>query len=108
MILGGVPPDLVLGLGLAQINGERNRTLLRPDSAASERRFAEIVDLIVELHETGLLQLRFEGKERARYLVLAAGGAGNRQPESIAKLRELLELTPGKVEFGAVEKPPAA
>ena len=62
LILGGVPPDLVLGLGLAQINGERNRLLLRPNSAASERRFAETVDLMVQLHEAGLLQLRIEGE----------------------------------------------
>jgi hypothetical protein len=101
LILGGVPPDLVLGLGLAQINGERNRLLLRPDSAATERRFTETVDLMVELHEAGLLQLRIEGegKERVPHLVLADGRAGKVEPESIAKLRELLELTPGKVDF---------
>ena len=101
LILGGVPPDLVLGLGLAQINGERNRLLLRPNSAISERRFTETVDLMVQLHEAGLLQLRIEGegKERAPHLVLADGDAGKVEPESIAKLRELLALTPGKVDF---------
>jgi hypothetical protein len=101
LILGGVPPDLVLGLGLAQINGERNRLLLRPDSAATERRFTETVELMLELQETGLLQFRFEGegKERAAHLVLSDGRAGKVEPEGIAKLRELLELTPGKVDF---------
>jgi hypothetical protein len=101
LILGGVPPDLVLGLGLAQINGERNRLLLRPDSAATERRFTETVELMLELQEAGLLQFRFEGEgtERAAHLVLSDGRAGKAEPEGIAKLRELLELTPGKVDF---------
>ena len=101
LILGGVPPDLVLGLGIAQINGERNRLLLRPNSAASERRFTETVDLMVQLHEAGLLQLRIEGKGEARtpHLILADGRAGKVEPEGITKLRELLALTHGKVDF---------
>ena len=96
MIMGGAPPDLVLGLGLAQINSERNRLLLRPDSAVSERRFHEIVGLMVELHEAGLLQLRIEGegKERTPHLVLADVEAGKVEPEPLAQLRQLLELTP--------------
>jgi hypothetical protein len=101
LILGGAPPDLVLGLGLAQINGERNALLLRPDTAAGERRFREVVDLMVELHDAGLLQLRIEGEGKGRvpHLVLADGRAGKVEPEGLAKLRELLELTPGKVDF---------
>jgi hypothetical protein len=101
LILGGVPSDLVLGLGLAQINGERNRLLLRPDSAATERRFTETVELMLELQEAGLLQFRFEGegKERAAHLVFSDRRAGKVEPEGIAKLRELLELAPGKVDF---------
>jgi hypothetical protein len=104
LILGGAPPDLVLGLGLAQINGERNALLLRPDTAASERRFSEVVDLMVELHDAGLLQLRIEGEGKGRvpHLVLADGRAGKVEPEGLTKLRELLELAPGKVDFPLV------
>jgi hypothetical protein len=101
LILGGAPPDLVLGLGLAQINGERNALLLRPDTAGGERRFTEVLDLMVELHDAGLLQLRIEGEGKGRvpHLVLADGRAGKVEPEGLAKLRELLELAPGKVDF---------
>ena len=72
LFLGGVPADLVLMLGVGQINGIRNSFIASPGEGPGDPRFGEFVDLAVRLRATGLLQLRSEGDGSARraYLVL--------------------------------------
>jgi hypothetical protein len=100
LILAGVPPELVLGLGLHSIGGHDNEHASPGELAAAEASFTEVVALLLELQRAGRLgvQLSVRSQERVATLRIGAGAAGS--PE--ARLRQLLALPADRDTFEVV------
>ncbi len=100
MLATGGPAPLTLGLGVQSINGLRNWSPDARGIARVDATFVEVLQLIGDLRNDGVLGFRFEtgGGLRTAYLLLA--GADNGPLDARAKrLLDLLGLDPGKTSF---------
>jgi hypothetical protein len=72
MVAAGMPANLTVGLGVESINGVRNWTVDASGATRVDVRFAEILDLLGELRNDGVLGFRFDTQTGARttYLLL--------------------------------------
>ncbi len=100
MLATGGPAALTLGLGVESINGLRNWS---PDARGIGRvdaTFVEVLQLIGDLRNDGLLGFRFEveGGRRTAHLLLADGDQSPPDART-ARLRALLDLDPGMTSF---------
>jgi hypothetical protein len=98
MLAAGAPADLTLGLGVQSINGLRNWTVDSRGRTRVDAAFAEVVDLIGDLRQDGVLGFRFDtqGGRRIAYLLLAEEEA--RGPR-VRRLVKLLDLDPSITSF---------
>jgi hypothetical protein len=100
MLATGGPAALTLGLGLQSINGLRNWSPDTRGIARVDATFVEVLQLIGDLRNDGLLGFRFEtgGGLRTAYLLLAR--ADDQPLDGRARrLLDLLGLDPGKTSF---------
>lgn len=102
LIQGGVPADLVLGLGVSQVNGIRNSFIAQPGEGAGDPRFGELVDLAVALRAAGLLQLRSEGEGPARRPHLVLADAPGQAGDQARRLGTLLGQDGARRDFALV------
>ena len=96
LIASGTPPDLVLGLLVAQINGIRNDLLGPEDVKGRPTVFRELLALAVKLHAAAVFHVRVEGtgKDRKALLVMPKSDPDPGVAESVAQFRKLLGLDP--------------
>ncbi len=101
LMLAGVPPELVLGLGLHSIGGYDNARATPGASAAADAAFAEVLSLLLELQAAGRLgvQLGVRSQERVATLRIGPGGQEG-TPET--RLRRLLELPADRDTFEVI------
>jgi hypothetical protein len=101
LILAGVPPELVLGLGLHSIGGYDNERGTPGALLAADQGFAEVLALLLEMQGAGRLvvQLAVRGQDRVATLRIGSGTAAD-APES--RLRRLLELPEDRDSFEVV------
>jgi hypothetical protein len=100
MLATGGPAALTLGLGVQSINGLSNWSPEAQGIARVDASFVEVLQLIGDLRNDGLLGFRFEldGSRRTAYLLLADGN--DQPPDARAKrLLGLLGLDPGATSF---------
>ena len=104
LIAGGMPPDLVLGLLLGQVNGLRNDLIERPGTTTSDGRFREFLELALALHIAGAFHIRVEGSGRTRaiFLALPTAGAAEGVAAETTRFLALLGLDPKTQEFPIV------
>jgi hypothetical protein len=100
MLATGVPAALTLGLGVQSINGLRNWTADSGGTTRVEAAFVEVLQLLEELRDEGMVGFGFqaEGDHRIAYLLLEEEGDRSRDPRA-ARLLELLELDPARTSF---------
>lgn len=94
MILGGVAPELVLGLGLDEINGLRNSSTGLLGIRPSEPEFREFIQLASTLYSDGLLRLRISGvgNDRSTEMQIAKDPPAGPADARKRRLRTLLRL----------------
>jgi hypothetical protein len=99
MLATGGPAALALGLGVESINHLRNWSPDVPGIGRVDASFVEVLQLIGDLRNDGLLGFRFEveGSRRTAYLLLA--DEDERPDARTARLRALLNLDPGMTSF---------
>lgn len=95
MMLSGIAPQLVLGMGVDEINGLRNAASGARGMHPADPEFVEMVDLIGELHGEGKLRPRMRkvGAVRSMELILAPDRPGASPDARKRRLRTLLGLT---------------
>jgi hypothetical protein len=101
MLATGGPPALTLGLGVQSINGLRNWS---PDARGSEQvdaAFVEVLQLLGELRDDGILGFRFEaeGGRRTAYLLLEDPDDKKPLDARAERLLDLLDLDPGMTDI---------
>jgi hypothetical protein len=100
MVAAGMPADLTLGLGVESINGLRNWAVDASGATRLDVRFAELVDLLGELRNDGVLGFRFDTQTgpRTSYLLLEDQEGEVSDPRA-RRLLDLLALDPGMRSF---------
>jgi hypothetical protein len=103
LMLAGVPPELVLGLGLHSIGPYDNERVNAGGQAAAEPGFTELLVLILDLQRSGRLAVRLVVHDQQRVAWLSLNGSGDASGRAIERrLRELLALPPDRQEFEVV------
>lgn len=95
MVAAGMPANLTLGLGVESINGLRNWAVDARGATRVDARFAEILDLLGELRNDGVLGFRFDTQTgpRTAYLLLE-DREGQMLDLRARRLLDLLSLDP--------------
>ena len=101
LIASGSPPDLVLGLLVAQINGLRNELLEPTGTSDEDGRFRAFLELALRLHASGLFHVRVDGtgKDRKAALVVPEGPYPAGLAADVAQFRTALGLDPNKTVY---------
>jgi hypothetical protein len=103
LMLAGVPPELVLGLGLHSIGPFANERSSSGGHAAAEPGFAEVLGLLLDLQRSGRLVVRLAVQDQQRIAWLSLGGGGNAADQATERrLRELLALPADRQVFEVV------
>lgn len=100
MLATGGPAALTLGLGVQSINGLSNWSPDTRGTARVDARFVEVLQLLGELRNDGILGFRFEAEDgrRTAYLLLEDPGDRPRDARA-ARLLDLLGLDRGVADF---------
>ena len=101
LMLAGVPPELVLGLGLHSIGGYDNERATPGAPGGGRPGFADVLALLLELQRTGRLASSWaSGRRSASPRWDRAGRGDDDAPER--RLRQLLELPADRDTFEVV------
>jgi hypothetical protein len=100
MLATGSPVALILGLGIESINGLRNWAADAQGVSRVEAGFVEVLVLLEELRNDGVVGFDFErtADERIAYLLLDEPGDQPRDSR-IARVLDLLDLDPAQTRF---------
>jgi hypothetical protein len=100
MLATGSPAALTLGLGVQSINGLSNWTADARGLTKVEAAFVEVLQLLEELRNGGIVGFGFEAEadQRTAHLLLEEEGNRPRDPRA-ARLLELLDLDPARTSF---------
>jgi hypothetical protein len=100
MLATRAPAALTLGLGVQSINGLRNWTADARGTTRVEAAFVEVLQLLEELRDEGIVGFGFEaeGDHRTAHLLLEEEGDQPRD-ERATRLLELLDLDPDRASF---------
>jgi hypothetical protein len=112
MLAAGAPANLTLGLGVQSMNGLSNWTADVRGPARFDADFAEVLDLLAELRNEGVLGFRFDSQTGPRTVYLILEGAEGRPLDPRARrLLDLLGLDPEvrsfPIRFGFGESRPS-
>jgi hypothetical protein len=99
MLATRAPAALTLGLGVQSINGLRNWAADASGVTRVEAAFVEVLQLLEELRDEGIVGFGFEaeGDHRTAYLLLEE--PGDRRDARAARLLDLLDLDPDLTSF---------
>jgi hypothetical protein len=101
LMLGGLSPELVMGLGLHSIGGYANEGSLPGGEVPADPEFSEVLALLLDLQRSGRLsvQLAVVGQQRIATIGL---GLGEREDTPERRLRQLLRLPDDRSTFEVV------
>ncbi len=103
LMLAGVPPELVLGLGLHSIGTYDNERTSAGGHTAAEPGFTEVLVLLLDLQRSGRLAVRLAAQDQQRVAWLSLNGGGSDADRATERrLRELLALPADRQVFEMV------
>ena len=98
LMVGGISPELVLGLGLHSIGGYANERASPSGQVAPDPKFGEVLALLLQLQRTGRLSVQLEVAGQARFATLELD-VGDRDDAPERRLRHLLGLATDQTTF---------
>jgi hypothetical protein len=110
LIAAGYSPELLFTWAVESINGVENFSGHRSEQRAGDPQFLELIELLVDLRESGVVGFEVRSDPDTGQTVLLVVSERDVDRETAAKrarVRELLHLAPGPTEFRVVYSPVA-
>jgi hypothetical protein len=104
-IQSGIPADMLFKLGVASINGLRNRSAPVAGFRPAEQKFLRVVEILRSLQLSGALRVKtIKAKDNTESAIIsfASKGAPAETSMQIRELRDLLGLDPGTDRYALV------